>query len=352
MFIRFGFKMSKVQKIKLMATVLKDRIFKKIIDKNIPTESYAKIAKRNFDYFDDVLTSDRNKADFISIDSANDFVFRDIVIVSRDVENHQVIVEKLKDEFGIKNSFAGLADLNKHYNIDSFLALKSRGENKIATANENRLLAISKKNCILPSVSVERYEDVDGERVLVAKGGIKAIGVAFPTAAMFEFEYDEVYLINSIIINDVWGSKGINFGAESTAKENLDQILNYTESDSISDLHFKLYNENVYSFTARQKTKLIKVGDGAVSINTTNDLINQVLYRSNRETQVDDGKEVRSLLVQTLNNGVTRNFRVHMKESTYNNVRGKSVSIRRLPREEELKSLEDLGYSSRAVRLT
>ncbi|MDY0292518.1 MAG: ATPase, T2SS/T4P/T4SS family [Desulfuromonadaceae bacterium] len=335
------------------AKILSDIFIEKLIPsaKKKVDENYYKLAKRNADYFDRIVTDNQSNDESVDVKIADRFVFKDIPIMVRNPDEHQIMINNLAHDFKIKNTVSTIEELKENYNIDSFLSMKSRRENKTATADEKKLLTLSKSLSIIPAITVEKFKEIDGEMVLVQKGGVKAIGIAFPTADMFDFDFEEIFFINSRVSNDVWGNKGIKFNSDSSASENLVQLLNYMETSNISDLHFKLFDESNYSYTARQKTKIIKIGDGFSNIETTNNLINQILYRSNRETQVDDGEEVRSLLVQTLNNGITRNFRFHMKESTYNNTRGKSVSLRRLPREEELKSLEGLGYSLKASTL-
>lgn len=279
-------------------------------------------------------------------------------------EKHDEILTGIDEVLGYSKYYKTMSELEEDYNIDEFKNMKNRCETGKGNKEENELIKISRENYILFAQKKDKYqkdengdfvEDDYGNKILIEKGDKVAVGVAFPTMQILNFTgavlgtsnsmITEKFLIGTEIINNIWGANSIDFldNESNSASYNLSQLLNYMELQQISDLHIKLRDEFSYVFTGRKHTKIVNLGEGTYSAKKTKDLIHQIKMESNRDGN-DMQTEVRSLLVKVLQDGTTRNFRYHSTKATYNNAIGESVSIRRLARESELKSLKEINY--------
>ena len=275
---------------------------------------------------------------------------KDLKAITLNKDMNFNLIKEQQKIFGYQKIYNSKNKLEEDYNMDFFNDLKSRVESGQASETDRNTYKICQEKFIIPVVSKEKAkENIDGTRIITSKGGIKAIGIIAPNASMFDFDFEDIFFISSTAISEVWGTANLTINNNTqSASQNLSQLLNHMEKQSISDLHFKLYNSNLYEYTATQHKDLIKVGSGFAQISQTNELINQILIDGNVDTELD-GSTIDTLLVRQLDNGLTRNFRVSIMEKTFNHTRGYSASIRRLPREEELKSLKDLGYHNQAI---
>lgn len=255
-------------------------------------------------------------------------------------EKHEDLIVALEQSLDFTKRYDTIAHLKEEWNIDEFVNMKTRYEKGEATAKEAYIMQICKENFIL-------FGQKKG-----ADRKIIGIGMGYASFVASEFEYEEKFLIGREIINTLLDVNSFDFldNSSNSAKYNLSQILNYMETHQISDLHIKMHDEINYSFTGRKHTKIVKIGNRFYDAKTTEDLIHRLLIESNREAN-DNANETRALLPKILDDGSKRNFRFHLIDSTYENVKGNSISMRRLPKESELKDIIGLGYLYLAYKM-
>lgn len=263
------------------------------------------------------------------------------------------LAESICDTFNYDKVYLSKADLEADYNLDPFNESKSRVDNNSASKQEQEDHGISQIKHIIPCITKEKYkEELDGSKTLIKEGGKKAIAVVVPSIHMLHFDFEDVVVISPSVINEIYGqslSLTLNSREDATAGQTLMGLLNWSENQNVSDVHIKLYNDIQYEYTGTKNKALVKVDTGFVGIKKTEELLRQIRIDAGIDTENSDGASQDGLLVKALENGVTRSYRFNILEQVYGHSRGWSLSLRRLPREEELKSFKELGYHEQAI---
>lgn len=283
-------------------------------------------------------------------------------ILSKDEDN--VFVEKGNQyRMGFSKVYYTLNKFEEENNIQAFKDLKNKCDEGKGTLQELNVLKICRENHLIYGITKDIYKKIDGnmfyedgEIALESSGGSKFIALAKPSMQVSSFPHEKKFFIGPEIIDYFWGvsTLGELGNVENSANDNMQILLRYMEAHNISDLHLFQHDETMYSLTGRQHTKLIQLGMNSDEIHSlysakkSKEIINQLKIEGNIDTDTNDFSN-RTLISYDLPNGIRRNFRLHLLETSYNGVVGFSTSIRRLPREDELKKLEQLGYISLAI---
>lgn len=292
-----------------------------------------------------------------------------ILSLEHNIGRQVLINTVLGDEatpLGISKYYQTLDEFEKEINIEPFKDLRRKVKSNTANKEQKFLLGLCEEFNILFGIEKDAYElDAhgemvyeDGEKKLKVKGGSLVLAYTSPSMAISHFEFDKVVMISPDIIKHFWGVSNIGFlnnkGEEFDPKRIVMKLLNFMESNNISDLHMGQSDADSYFFTARQHTKKIDIKDddgelARYSSTKARNIINQLKNMAGKDTQGADFA-TNGLISQDLTNG-RRNFRLNVFNTVYSNIRGNSFSLRRLSKEDELKSLQELNYMQVAIDL-
>lgn len=263
----------------------------------------------------------------------------------RDKEKHNRYLEATAKEYDkIENICFNLKQMEKFYDITPMRELKKKvSQNNCSSYEKHEYEKLLKTFCIIGYKKLENAKESDK--------AVKVLGVAImtPEIAEISWEYEEIFLIGSSIVNNMFQVESTDFFDQGLPPDELlRNLLNYAEARNVSDLHLKPYDDYSYELTGRINQKLFKLREKKITYSEAQSLIVAMKNNSNRSHSTRE-KEVRSLIKMQLNNGKVRNFRYHEIESNTGNNGAASISIRRLASREELMSMSALGFSDNAL---
>lgn len=268
------------------------------------------------------------------------------------------------DNFNITDVFWTQKDFEKDINIEPFKDLRKKVKKGTADFREIKLLALCEKYKMVFGIRKNVYLTnkegdalyKDGEKQLKVKGGAAIIAISHPTMAISSFEYDEIVMITPDVTKKYWGMQTLTFlnnqDETKDARKMVKNLLNYMENADISDLHMGQSDDESYFITARQHTKIIPIKDEnneSIQYPTARamNIINMLIRMGNKDTESKSFAK-NAILSEDLDNG-RRGFRLNVLSTVNSNERGHSFSLRRLSKEDELKSPEDLNYMRIAI---
>ena len=263
------------------------------------------------------------------------------------------------ENLGITEFFDKKNIFEKSINIEPFKDLRKKVKRNTATKNEKEILSLCEKYKIVFGIRKDVYETNEsgdivyhsGERKIKSKGGAIVVAISSPTMAVSKFDYDEVVKISPDVVKKYWGVQTLAFLNSKEdgkdARKLVSNLLNYMENADISDLHMGQSDDESYFITARQHTKIINVNDEnnepiRYATSKANNISNMLRQMANIDTESKD-LATNGVLCADLATG-RRTFRLNVFKTVNNNERGFSFSLRKLSKEEELKTLQELNY--------
>ena len=270
------------------------------------------------------------------------------------------------DNFGISKAYHSKKDFEGEINIEPFKDLRKKYNLGTASKDERKTFEVCRDFQLVFGVRKDIYEKDEfgndryheGEKKLKIKGGDLVVATTRPTMAISNLEFDEIVLISPVVVSSYWGVDNLAFfnskDLETDIRKKVMFLLNYMENNDISDLHMGQSDDESYFLAARRHTKMVDVKDDSnqevrYSVGKARNTVNMLLQMGNADTESTDLAK-NSVLTADLNTG-RRNFRLNVLSTVNNNERGFSFSLRRLVKDEEIESLENLNYMKVAVQL-
>jgi type II secretory ATPase GspE/PulE/Tfp pilus assembly ATPase PilB-like protein len=285
-------------------------------------------------------TKDQNKSDIDSLknkNNVNSFSYStEYSNLINSPSEYNIWIDRLKDLFNVKY-INSIEEFEKYYTWDDFEEIRSRGVSN--NKKFNTKLKVSEEFFALPTEN--------------KKTGLKAIGVAYPNLNILDcFYFSEFFFIGPNLINYIWGVKNIEFLKEddSSITEKLKSLLSYMETLDVNDLHFFKESDYAYEFTGRFRDTAMRITNMPVRSEIADDLVRAILTEA-REDPFTQKVEIKALIKKKLHNGLIRNFRISIVNSSVGSSEGKSVSIRKLAGIESIISLDKLNYSEKATAI-
>lgn len=270
------------------------------------------------------------------------------------------------ENFGIEKIYDSKPKFEDEINIEPFKDLRKKYNLGKASKDEKRTFEICRDYQLVFGIRKDIYEKnelgedlyYDGVKKLKASGGDLVVATTRPTMAISNLDFDEIVLISPKVISSYWGVDNLSFfnskDLDGDVKKKVMFLLNYMEKNDISDLHMAQADDESYFLAARRHTKMIDVKDDSgqevrYSVVKAKNIVNMLLQMGSADTEsIDLAKN--AVITADLDSG-RRNFRLNVLSTINNNERGFSFSLRMLPKDEEVKSLEKLNYMKIAIQM-
>jgi len=303
-----------------------------------------------------------------SLDLEDDFKLNSTKIY-KDLINqpvlHNKLMEKMETFFGYKY-YRTMEELLEDYVLDDWEIIKNIRMNKFNENNsnikvENRLDIINKfelaSELYLLPVKTKLKKNIKQKH---------ALGMLYPTpiASNFFVDNNQYFFISLDIAYIIWGTKSLSFLENTNKKEeNLEinkqgskdvyKILNFMESNNLSDLSFYQYDKNFYTFRGIKNLQN-EVFTNQVPINKTQQIIDSILIQINEDTKTKK-PSIAGRIKLILETGVERSFRLRLTRQTKGS-RGalelpRMVSIRKLAGVDMIHNIESLGYDPDTINI-
>jgi Tfp pilus assembly pilus retraction ATPase PilT len=200
---------------------------------------------------------------------------------------------------------------------------------------------------------IEELRDIGGICVKDKTTGKLYIGFIMPSLNL-HIDFEDYFFIDSSIYGYFYGTKTISIGGQEDVE--FKDILQYIESNEISDLHFQLADEFSYYFTARFGQELVRITERPILKSYIDKIYNQALLsigKDNLSSPPEVSGLIKERLTHTKGNLVDRTFRFHSMYDNKAGFQGRAVSIRRLMNYEEINNmgLKGLNYTTKAAKM-
>jgi len=342
---------------------LLDKLFNKSDSKNLKKDIFDPSENKN----DELLN-------FIETFNVNDLKLQSPKIYKELVNQpklHEKFISKMKEFFGYKY-YRTMEELMDDYVLDDWETIKNVRMNKL---NENHTdpnsPRINNKRDI-----IEKYELASELYILPVKTKIKegtkqehALGMLYPTPKAVDFFVDNnrYFFISLDIANIVWGTKSLSFLEAKNVGQSSDdfmdvsrkggedvyKILNFMETNRLSDLSFYQYDNYFYTFKGIRNLQN-ETYSNQVPINKAQNIIDNILIQINEDVKTKK-PSIAGRIKTVLDTGIERSFRLRLTRQTKghkgNLELARMVSIRRLAGAEMIHDLSSLGYDETSISI-
>lgn len=281
------------------------------------------------------------------------------IVINTMIENDKY------DNFGIKKVYKDKKAFENAVNIAPFKDLRKKYNLGKANAEERIIFETCRDFSLVFGVTKDVFKEENDatfysadEKEIIEEGGKLIVATSRPTMALSKLNYDEIVLITTDVLSAYWGIDSLSYfnskDLEGDYRKKVMFLLNYMEKGDISDLHMAQADDESYFLGARRHTKIIDVKDEDGSevrynVSKAKNTANMLLQMGGGDTESTDLAKNIVLTADTIKG--RRNFRLNILSTLNNNERGFSFSLRRLPKDEEIKSLEKLNYMRIAINL-
>lgn len=307
---------------------------------------------------------------FIDTLDTNDLKFQSPKTYKELVNNpvlHEQLIAKMERHFNY-HYYRNMEELLEDYVLDDWEMIKNIRMNKI-NENSSDVIVKNKKDII------KKFELASDLYLLPVKTKPKpgqkqehGLGMLYPTphAVNFFVDNNRYFFISLDIANIVWGTKSLSFLETKNSHEEEDilsvnkkgskdvfKILNFMESNNLSDLNFYQYDNNFYTFKGIRNLNN-ETYSNQVPINKAQQIIDNILIQINEDIKTKK-PSIAGRIKLILDTGVERSFRLRLTRQSKGH-RGnlelpRMVSIRKLAGADMIQNIASLGYDASTISI-